>query len=75
MANLVGGFFRNRERIPGLRFETTNCNNAPALLIYVGEQLEGVVLLEVVDGKITNLYATRNPDKLTAVTAPRAISR
>ncbi|MGV0837418.1 RNA polymerase sigma-70 factor [Mycolicibacterium thermoresistibile] len=75
VANLVLGFFRNRQRIPELRFETTNCNNAPALLIYTGDHLEGVVLLEVRDGQITNLYATRNPDKLSAVAAPRTISR
>ena len=28
-----------------------------------------------IDGQITNLYAMRNPDKLTGITIPRAISR
>ena len=75
VANLVMGFFRNRHRVPDLRLEATNCNHAPAVLVYTGDHLEAVVLLEIVDGAITNLYATRNPDKLAAVAAPRTITR
>ena len=30
---------------------------------------------EVIDGKITNLYAMRNPDKLVGIAIPRTISR
>ena len=51
------------------------CNSAPALVVYSGEQLEGVFTVELVDGKITNFYAIRNPDKLAAITIPREISR
>jgi RNA polymerase sigma-70 factor (ECF subfamily) len=32
-------------------------------------------VFEVIDDVITNLYATRNPDKLAGVTIPREISR
>ena len=51
------------------------CNAAPAVLIYAGDQLEGVFTVEIVGGKITNFYAMRNPDKLAAVTTARKISR
>lgn len=30
---------------------------------------------EVIDGKITNFYAMRNPEKLATVTVPRRIGR
>jgi RNA polymerase sigma-70 factor (ECF subfamily) len=60
---------------PGdLRIEMVNCNNTPAMVLS-GERLEGVFLIEIADGKITNFYAIRNPDKLLAVAAPRQISR
>ena len=42
------------------------------VVIYDGDKLEGVFVFEVIDGAITNLYAMRNPDKLAAVTVPRA---
>ena len=60
---------------PELRFETAVYNSAPAVVIYDGDHLEGVFVFEVIDDKITNLYAMRNPDKLTGITTPRAISR
>jgi RNA polymerase sigma-70 factor, ECF subfamily len=34
-----------------------------------------VFLVEIIDGKITNFYAMRNPDKLVAIAVPRTISR
>jgi RNA polymerase sigma-70 factor, ECF subfamily len=34
-----------------------------------------VITLEILDGKITNFYAVRNPDKLAAIAVPRTISR
>jgi hypothetical protein len=33
------------------------------------------IRFEIIDDVITNLYAMRNPDKLTGITIPRAISR
>jgi RNA polymerase sigma-70 factor (TIGR02957 family) len=62
-------------RSPGTRLEMVNCNNTPALAAYRDDHLEGVYLVEITDGRITNLYAIRNPDKLLAVTVPRQISR
>lgn len=75
VANLLMGFFRARERMPALRFETVNCNNAPAVVVFNDDHLEGVFLIEIIDGKITNFYAVRNPDKLAAIAVSRAISR
>ena len=49
--------------------------SAPAVVIYSGDQLEGVFLVEIVDGKITHFYAMRNPDKLVGITVQREISR
>jgi RNA polymerase sigma-70 factor (ECF subfamily) len=57
------------------RAEPALYNNAPALVLYLGDHLEGVVSVEVIDGKITNFYAMRNPEKLATVTIPRRISR
>ncbi|MFG1709602.1 RNA polymerase sigma factor SigJ [Nonomuraea sp. M3C6] len=62
------------ERVADLRIEMVNCNNMPALVLS-GERQKGVFLMEIADGKITNFYAIRNPDKLLAVAAPRQISR
>lgn len=50
-------------------------NSAPAMVLYLDGRLEGVITVDIVDGRITDLYAMRNPDKLAAVSVPRAISR
>jgi RNA polymerase sigma-70 factor, ECF subfamily len=75
VAAVLIGMFRFAERMPDVRFEMVNCNNAPAMVVYSADKLEGVFLVEIIDGKITNFYAMRNPDKLVAVAAPRQISR
>jgi RNA polymerase sigma-70 factor, ECF subfamily len=62
-------------RTPDEVIEVATCNNAPAVFAYRGDPLEGVLLVEIVDGRIINLYAVRNPDKLAAVAVPRRISR
>jgi len=75
VANVLMGIFRVGQRMPDVRIEMVNCNNAPAMVVYSGDHLEGVFLVEIIDGKITNFYVMRNPDKLTAVAVPRTISR
>jgi RNA polymerase sigma-70 factor, ECF subfamily len=64
-------------RIAGaaLHVQTVTCNSAPAVLLYLGEQLEGVITLEIAGDKITNFYVMRNPDKLAALATTRDISR
>ncbi|WP_193047879.1 RNA polymerase sigma-70 factor [Mycolicibacterium baixiangningiae] len=59
----------------GGRVEPAVYNNAPALKLYLGDSFEGIVTVEVVDGKISHFYAMRNPDKLAGVDIPREISR
>ncbi|MGE2734795.1 RNA polymerase sigma-70 factor [Mycolicibacterium vaccae] len=73
VARLIMGFVR----LAGDqgRVEPAVYNSAPALVLYLGDNLEGVVTFEVVDGRITNFYAMRNPEKLVAVMVPRQISR
>jgi RNA polymerase sigma-70 factor (ECF subfamily) len=57
------------------RIEPAMYNNAPALKLYLGERFEGVITVEIVDGRISHFYAMRNPDKLVGVDIPRQISR
>lgn len=57
------------------RVEVTRYNSAPAVLVYRNERPDSLFLIEVIDGRITNFYAVRNPDKLASVTVPREISR
>ncbi|MBB2991012.1 RNA polymerase sigma-70 factor (ECF subfamily) [Mycolicibacterium iranicum] len=73
VARLILGFIR----LAGDqgRVEQAIYNSAPAMVLYLGDHLEGVVTFEVVDGRITNFYAMRNPEKLAGVMVPRRIGR
>ena len=73
VARLVLGF----ARMAGAegRVEAAVYNSAPAMVLYLGDHLEGVVTFEVADGRITNFYAMRNPEKLASVMVPRQIGR
>lgn len=73
VARLVMGLVRLGG--PEGRVEPAVYNSAPALVLYTGDLLEGVVLIEVSDGKIANFYAMRNPEKLATVMVPRRIGR
>jgi RNA polymerase sigma-70 factor (ECF subfamily) len=57
------------------RVELATFNNAPALMLYLGDRFEGIITVEITDGKISHFYAMRNPDKLAAIMVPRAITR
>ena len=59
----------------GMRVEMVTCNSAPAVLFYLGDHLEGVITVEIIDDKITNFYVMRNPEKLTTLAVTREISR
>jgi RNA polymerase sigma-70 factor (ECF subfamily) len=69
---IVGPF---RRGLATLRTGVVTANGAPAVAVYSDDRLEAVLALEIVDGRITNLYAIANPDKLTTVTTARTISR
>ncbi len=57
------------------RVELASYNSAPAAIVYRDDRPDSVFMIEVIDGKITNFYAMRNPEKLASVTVPREISR
>jgi RNA polymerase sigma-70 factor, ECF subfamily len=75
VARAIVGLISRGLQLPDVRVEMVVCNSAPAVLLYARDELEGVFTVEIVDGKITNFYAMRNPDKLAAVTTARKISR
>jgi RNA polymerase sigma-70 factor (ECF subfamily) len=50
-------------------WEPTVVNGSPALAVYVGGELDGVMAVRVEDARITGLYFVRNPEKLTHVTS------
>ncbi|MGV9821884.1 RNA polymerase sigma-70 factor [Nocardia xishanensis] len=75
VAAVLVNIFHTRRRTPDMRIEMVTCNNTPAMVAYRGDHLEGVFLIEIFGGKITDLYAVRNPDKLATVAVPRRISR
>ncbi|MGI5519841.1 RNA polymerase sigma factor SigJ [Micromonospora sp. CA-259024] len=75
VAEILHGVFRTAQKISDVRIEIVTYNHAPAIAIYRGDRLEAVSLIEIVDGKITNFYGIRNPDKLAALAVPRTITR
>ena len=75
VAKAIIGIFRLGQKLPDVRIQTAVYNSAPAVIVYSADHLEGVFLIEVIDGKITHFYAMRKPDKLAGITIPRTISR
>ena len=73
VARLVLGLIRLGG--PDGRAEIAVYNNAPAVVLYLGDHLEGVVSVDIVDGRIANFYAMRNPEKLAGVTVARRVRR
>jgi RNA polymerase sigma-70 factor, ECF subfamily len=57
------------------RVEPAWYNNAPALKLYLGDSFEGIITVEVTNGRISHFYAMRNPVKLAGVDIRREISR
>ncbi|OBH92829.1 RNA polymerase sigma-70 factor [Mycobacterium sp. E2733] len=75
VARAIVGLIRKAAEFGEFRVDMVTCNGAPAVLLYLGDQLEGVITLEIADDKITNFYVTRNPDKLVALATSRDVSR
>jgi RNA polymerase sigma-70 factor, ECF subfamily len=57
------------------RVEPAFYNGAPALVLYLGDNLQGVITVELAEGKISHFYAMRNPEKLGGVMVAREVSR
>lgn len=75
VARAIVGLIRKAAEFPDFRVEMVTCNGAPAVLLFLGDRLEGVITLEIAHDKITNFYVTRNPDKLAALATARDVSR
>ena len=75
VARAIVGLIRKAAVLAEFRVEMVTCNSAPAVLLYLGDHLEGVITLEIADDKITNFYVTRNPDKLASLASARDVSR
>ena len=73
VARLVLGLVRGAGELG--RIEPAFYNGAPALVLYLGDNLEGVISVELTDGKISHFYAMRNPEKLGGVKVARELSR
>ncbi|GAA1556056.1 RNA polymerase sigma-70 factor [Streptomyces globosus] len=58
----IGGSAKVEETIT---WEPAEVNGSPALAVYVGGELDGVMAVRVEDTRITGLYFIRNPEKLT----------
>ncbi|OBB86209.1 RNA polymerase subunit sigma-24 [Mycobacterium colombiense] len=75
VARAIAGLMRRAAAMATLRVDMVTCNSAPAVLLYLDDQLEGVITVEIAEGKITNFYVMRNPRKLAALATARDISR
>jgi RNA polymerase sigma-70 factor (ECF subfamily) len=60
---------------PGARVGTTWLNGAPALRIDPAGEVDTAVSLTVEGGRITRIYAIRNPHKLARLDEPAPLSR
>lgn len=60
---------------PGARIRTTSLNGALALWIDHAGEFDTAISLAIEDGRITRVYAIRNPEKLARVDEPAALSR
>jgi len=73
VARLIAGLMNQAG--PEYRIEVAAYNSAPALVVYEDDAPVSVITVEIIDGKITNFYAMRNPAKLASATVRREISR
>ncbi|WP_240137612.1 RNA polymerase sigma-70 factor [Streptomyces sp. MUM 178J] len=62
----LGGSAKVEETIA---WEPAVVNGGPALAVYLGGELDGVMAVRVEDARISGLYFVRNPEKLTHLTS------
>ncbi|MFF5172825.1 RNA polymerase sigma-70 factor [Micromonospora sp. NPDC000089] len=56
-------------------WRSTQVNGHPALIVQLDGELDTVIAVRLDDGRITGLYAVRNPDKLSHMTEETTLSR
>ena len=61
--------------VPNMRVELSSVNAMPAIIIYSGNVVDLVVMVESGNEHVTGLYLVRNPDKLGEATRTRQLSR
>jgi RNA polymerase sigma-70 factor (ECF subfamily) len=54
--------------VPDMRVESLSLNGMPALIVYSGDRVDLVGLVESNNEQVTGIYLVRNPDKLGATT-------
>jgi len=64
-----------RAKAGEVSFEWGTANGAPATFLYADGELDSLASVTVRDGKVTEIYIVRNPDKLTSVTQTVDVSR
>jgi RNA polymerase sigma-70 factor (TIGR02957 family) len=52
----------------------TMVNGSPALLVRVGDEIDGIIAVRVEDERVSGLYYVRNPEKLTRVQSEVSLS-
>ncbi|WP_432105750.1 RNA polymerase sigma-70 factor [Streptomyces sp. bgisy091] len=62
-------------KAPALTLRLAQVNGALALIAMTGDDLDTVMALSVTAGRITGLYAVRNPEKLTRMERVTSLSR
>ncbi|MFB9180065.1 RNA polymerase sigma factor SigJ [Dactylosporangium sucinum] len=63
-AGVAAGFVAVRRKAPDLRIVERTVNGQPGLVMLDGDVTVTVLAFDVTDGRITHLWAIRNPDKL-----------
>ncbi|GAB3833490.1 RNA polymerase sigma-70 factor [Dactylosporangium cerinum] len=57
-----------RRKVPaGAVLQPAQVNGHPALMLRVGDAVDTVITVRIDDGRITGLYAVRNPEKLSRI--------
>jgi RNA polymerase sigma-70 factor (TIGR02957 family) len=72
VAGLLAGFHRF---VDAFELQTVWLNGAPAARIDIDGALDTVVSVTVEDGRITGIYAVRNPEKLARLDTPAQLAR
>lgn len=68
---LLGGLLK----VTGWTMEPTHANGHPALIIRFDGELDTVIAVRIDDGRISGLYAVRNPEKLSHMKEETALRR
>jgi RNA polymerase sigma-70 factor (TIGR02957 family) len=67
VARTLRAWMRQGERIPGAALRQVEVNGQPGALILAGQEVLGVMALDIADGQIQAVRSIVNPDKLSHV--------